>query len=242
MDNCCDSLLKYLVMIFNFLFVLTGIALISLGAYIQIQMSTYLQFLGESYMNTSIVLIIIGCVIFVVAFFGCCGACTENSCMMTTFGTLLLLILLVEIGLAIAIYIFKGDVRDIISKEMNEGMKHFAEEGYEGVTDTWNILQNDLSCCGVDTYADWRNSTKFANTNDVPDSCCKSVAEGCGKNQRSNPTRINEDGCFSKFETWVVDNAAIVGGIGVAILVIQVIGMIVACCLARQMRKESHYV
>lgn len=34
---------------------------------------------GNAYLNSSIIFIIIGCVILVVAFFGCCGACTENG-------------------------------------------------------------------------------------------------------------------------------------------------------------------
>ena len=33
-----------------------------------------------------------------VTFFGCCGVCTENHCMLYIYGTLLSLILLMEVG------------------------------------------------------------------------------------------------------------------------------------------------
>ena len=105
--GACDTMLKYIVFLFNFVFFLMGIGLIGIGAYIQINMSQYLDFLGETYLNTSVILIIIGVVVLVVTFFGCCGACTENHCMLYTYGTLLALVLLAAIGVSITIYVFK---------------------------------------------------------------------------------------------------------------------------------------
>jgi len=45
--GCCDNMLKYIVFLFNFIFFLTGTALIGIGAYVQIQMKDYFDFLGE---------------------------------------------------------------------------------------------------------------------------------------------------------------------------------------------------
>ena len=97
MENCCDSMLKYLIFIVNFFFFVTGVALVSMGAYVQIQMSEYFNFLGDSYLNTSIVFIVLGVVILIIGFFGCCGACTENHCMVFTYATLLALVVIVEV-------------------------------------------------------------------------------------------------------------------------------------------------
>jgi hypothetical protein len=36
--------------------------------------SQYLDFLGDQFFNTPIFLVVVGCIIFFVAFFGCCGA------------------------------------------------------------------------------------------------------------------------------------------------------------------------
>ena len=97
MENCCDSMLKYLIFIFNFFLFMTGVALIAMGAYIQIEMSDYLNFLDDSYLNSSVLFIALGIVILIVGFCGCCGAVTENACMMFTFGTLLSLVVMVEV-------------------------------------------------------------------------------------------------------------------------------------------------
>ena len=38
-----------------------------------------------------------------------------------------------------------------------------------------------MDCCGAQEYKDWTNTT-FSRPNDaVPDSCCLSDIEGCGK-------------------------------------------------------------
>ena len=38
-----------------------------------------------------------------------------------------------------------------------------------------------MNCCGAQEYKDWTNTT-FSRPNDaVPDSCCLSDIEGCGK-------------------------------------------------------------
>ena len=42
-------------------------------------------------------------------FFGCCGVCTENHCMLYIFGTLLSLILIMEIGAAVAALVLKDE-------------------------------------------------------------------------------------------------------------------------------------
>ena len=47
MANCCDNMLKYIVFLFNFCFFITGGLLIGIGAYAQIKMKSYFDFLGK---------------------------------------------------------------------------------------------------------------------------------------------------------------------------------------------------
>ena len=60
-------------------------------------MSNYLNFLDDQYLNTSVLFIVLGVIILIIGFCGCCGAMTENFCMMYTFATLLGLIVLVQV-------------------------------------------------------------------------------------------------------------------------------------------------
>jgi len=240
--GCCEVLIKYIVFLFNFVFFLTSVALIGIGAYIQINMTKYLDFLGNTYLNTSIILIIIGALMLVVTFFGCCGACTENPCMMYTYGTMLTLILLSLIGVAITVYVFRGDAREVITTTMEKSLKNYQQPEHDGVTETWNIMQSDFGCCGVNSYTDWKNTTAFAKTNDVPDTCCKVFTEGCGKGGATGTDKIHTTGCFVKFEQFIVGNAATAAGVGVGVIVLLFLGICVSCCVARGLASKNSYV
>ena len=92
MDNRCDSMLYKLVAILDFFLFLIGATLIGVGAYIHVKMSDYL-----TYFDASVLFIVLGAIVLILGFFGCCGACTENSCMMFTFATLLALVVIAEV-------------------------------------------------------------------------------------------------------------------------------------------------
>jgi len=239
--GCCEVLIKYIVFLFNFVFFLTSVALIGIGAYIQIHMTKYLDFLGNTYLNTSIILIIIGALMLIVTFFGCCGACTENPCMMYTYGTMLALIMLSLIGVAIVVYVFRGDAREVITKTMVESLKNYGDDDHKGVTETWDIMQSDFKCCGVDNYTDWEGKPHFT-TGDVPDTCCKVPTNGCGKGAAESLDKIYTTGCFVMFENYIVDNAAAAAGVGVGVIVLLFMGVCVSCCVARGLASKNSYV
>ena len=63
---------------------MAGLGLIITGGVIQGKYKSYFDFFGNSFGSVAILLIIIGAVIFVIGFFGCCGAYKENYCMVMT--------------------------------------------------------------------------------------------------------------------------------------------------------------
>lgn len=243
--GCCGKMMKYVIFLLNFIFLLTGCVLVGAGAYVQAQMREYFDFLGTPYLNASVVFIVIGAVIVVVAFFGCCGTCTENGCMLFTYAVMMLLILLVEIGLAVTIYVFKNDAREFVSAAMRNGMHNYERPGSEGVRHTWDPIQQDFLCCGVESYLDWKNTTFGEARNGVPDTCCKTNTPGCGKGvfgAEDDLSGINKVGCFKTLEETILGNVAVVAGIGVAVAVFQVIVVIVSCSLAKNLRRTENYV
>jgi len=245
MDNCCDSMLTKLVAIFNFFLFLVGAILIGVGTYVHLKMGDYLNYFDDSYVNASVLFIILGAIVLILGFFGCCGACTENSCMMFTFATLLAIVVIAEVGAAIAVYVFRADAHNIISSKMNEGLTNYNKgEEYKGVTDTWNAVQSDFVCCGVKDYNDWKNTTFGESVNGVPDACCKTAVKKCGEEvfTTKGADDINQEGCFKKLEEFVVDNVAIIGGVGIGIAILQIIGVLISCMLAGSMRRRSGYV
>lgn len=91
--NC----VKYLMFFFNFIFWLSGVGLIAIGAFIRTNYGEYFSFVDHSFGNVPAVLIAVGVIVFIIGFLGCCGALKENHCMVTTFAILLAMIFILEI-------------------------------------------------------------------------------------------------------------------------------------------------
>ena len=80
--DCCDSLFAGVLLVTNLVFLLCGLALMGGGIYMQVEMADYLDFLGDQAVSTAIVMIVLGALLALITFLGCCGACTRNKCMM----------------------------------------------------------------------------------------------------------------------------------------------------------------
>ena len=88
---------------------------------------------------------------------------------------------------------------------MKTAMQNYGENDkqHDGVKQTWDIVQSDFKCCGVEKYSDWFDTPYGKDVNGVPDSCCKVETAGCGKNIEGSSDiqdKINTNGCFSQFE------------------------------------------
>merc|ERR1711902_448205 len=104
MDDCCGSCWKKLVIAFNTIFLICGLALLGAGIYFQLTLEGFSAILGNENINPGTLLIIIGGITVIIAFFGCVGACCENrcgACMLKTFGSLVALLLLIEVILVV---------------------------------------------------------------------------------------------------------------------------------------------
>ena len=166
--------------------------------------------------------------------------------MMYTFGTLVALILIVEIGCTVAIFIFKDEVWAAVNDELIEGLENYGNETTQGMTDSWDKLQTEMKCCGVKNYEDWGQVESLNVTSSVPDSCCTEdkIGNGCGNGQLNidQPTDIYTTGCLTKLGDFIKENLVIVGIAGATVVVLQIIGVIVACCLGRRMKELQNFV
>jgi len=242
MENCCESLVKYFMVFFNILFIVAGGVLIGFGAWSQIDAKDYLNFLGDNYVNTPIFLMIVGGVIFLVAFMGCCGAWKESKCLIYTYAFFLAIILVAQIGAGIAAYMLKGDLDTEVVKNMEKGMTNYGKGGeFDGVTHTWDIVQKELECCGVENSTDWaKNRPETYKAGQVPDSCCVGGQKlGCGS---SDEVPKFGKGCYSLFKSQFIDNIAIVGGVALGVAAIELAIVLFACCLGKRMGYTSQYV
>lgn len=104
-----------------------------------------------------------------------------------------------------------------------------------------------MRCCGAVRFEEWKNSAwlKLNSTNInttthhlmirsnvnrvVPDSCCISYSEMCGKSD--HPSNIPYTGCVYQFIDETRDHLNILGAIGFGFCFVQIFGLILSCCL-----------
>jgi len=242
MENCCESLVKYFMVFFNILFTIAGCVLLGFGAWSQVDAKNYLNFLGDNYVQTPIFLMVVGGVIFAVAFLGCCGACRESKCLIHTYACLLAVIIVAQVGAGIAAFLLKGDLDVEVTKNMEAGMTNYGNGAeFDGVTKAWDIVQENYECCGVQGQADWHaeRPDRF-NVTETPDSCCKGGhVAACGAD--AGAAKFQE-GCYGKFKDFFVDNIAIVGGAALGVAAVELVIVLLACCIGRRMGRGEMYV
>ncbi|KAG6442152.1 hypothetical protein O3G_MSEX002187 [Manduca sexta] len=237
------SCVKYLLFCFNLLFAITGLIILIVGIKAQINSWPYIDLTDENfYTSGPVVLIIVGIIVFIVAFFGCCGAVKENHCMIVTtycaqFSVFLLIIFIAEMAVGIAGYMKHSDLEASIVRHLNETIDQYPTN--KEVAKTFDIVQTDLECCGIKGPEDWA-----AHNLTIPSTCCtgieinNSMAAQC----TSSSPGFHSEGCLDKLVTHFKDIAMVLGGVGLGIALVQLLGVIFACCLARSIRSQYETV
>jgi len=193
----------------------------------------YSQFIDDKFFSAPMILIVVGAVVFVVAFFGCCGAIQESNFMLITFAVLLFVIFLMEVAGGVAGYMMQQDIDSMLKQRMDSSMQDYNKN--TEITNSWNVLQYDLKCCGTESLKDWE---KVYTNGTIPYSCCPNnpVDEPC------SPDKANSHGCLPSLKQLLEKNTTLVGGFGLGVAFTQLIGVVFACCLARSIRKEYEIV
>lgn len=222
------SCIKNLLFIFNFFFAISGILIIVCGGYSLHLFKKTGPVIGDDYVSAPVILIVVGSIVFLVAFLGCCGAMQESYCMLMLFSVFLFLILVAEIAAGSLGFVYKGKVEHLAKKRFEDSLHDYEREGQSPVTpvkEAWDFIQSQLQCCGVDSYSDWISDKK-----DVPKSCCKN------QNACSSASDYFSVGCYNKVKEDVKAYAVYVGIAGIGIGLIEIIGIIFSCCLANQVK------
>ncbi|XP_037580033.1 CD63 antigen [Dermacentor silvarum] len=211
---------KYLLFAFNAIFVLCGIALIAVGAVVLTALSPQKPFY-EGYLGAPVAIVVLGVFVFVLAFLGCCGAIRENYHMIMAFSVLLTIILICELGAAIAAYAYRSKIENAIRTEANKSIKQYRNN--TDVQHLWDDIQSSLHCCGANSTADYEDK--------LPQSCCPDKPEDC------NPSKAYKRNCCDVLLEKFNEKIVYVGVTGIIICFIEVVGIVFGCCLAKAIRK-----
>lgn len=246
LSGCC----KWLLFISNFLVFILSCAGLGLGIWVLVDKSSFVDLLEQTdhtvhiYESTAILILIVAIGSILISFFGCCGAFKESRCMIGTyFFVLLALMILVLAGAIVAM----SQGIDKLSDPFMDTLSRYQRGRHGAIEQTWDDVQTQLQCCGVNSPKDWSDhNSGFQNGDNyehgsgnliiinvrVPDSCCASASnkELC----KVVPTAANGvfvEGCFAKVKDQIRNHIDIVGGVSIAVIIIMVVNLFLSVYL-----------
>jgi len=219
MEGCIGKLFKFLLVTVNILLLLMGLVLLGIGIFAYQDGKTLSQLVDSGstaigsdftinlYGVAAIAIMVISGIIVIVSFFGCCGAWKENRCLLF-FNYVCILVPFIGV-IAGATIAFTQSI-DIIRNPMISSLSQYnvnasaVTEENKAVTEAWDNIQEQFTCCGVDDYSDWTNktyNTEFPTKEKylVPPSCCTKYdnQEDCRIHPDVVLKRDGIKGCFT---------------------------------------------
>ncbi|CAB3370844.1 Hypothetical predicted protein [Cloeon dipterum] len=237
--NCAESTIKYILFVFNVLFLIGGIVLLTLAGIILAQIATYDSFFDDPFATPGIILVSSGALIVITGFLGCFGAIKQSFWMLLGFAGFMTLIFVLQLVGGILAFTFQEKLDSFLEENLLEQMKLYGNpEVGDGPKITWDTLQSNFQCCGIDTYSDWTLYTVLATP---PESC------NCNPNDDSicNPLSYYKDGCIDDLKGFFISLQIALGAVGICFAVAEIIGIVFAIFVALAIRRkenESIYV
>ncbi|XP_076855352.1 leukocyte antigen CD37 isoform X2 [Brachyhypopomus gauderio] len=251
-NECCLSITKYFLFLFNIIFLFLGSALLSLGLWIKFSETNFLL-PDPRYISLSLfahILIIVGSVTVLLGFLGCLGALKGVKCMLGIYVFLLVLLLIAQIVGAVLLFTqwsaFKGSLDDHVVKLIQSFGKN--ESSLQDFERTFQIIQHEVQCCGWHGSHDWvmvevhcscyyhvNATTNYTNHTASSDPCA------CGMHPQLNSAcGIFNKGCEGIITDWLDEHFLIILGVVLAIAVVEMCGMILSMFLYKQ--RSMNYI
>ncbi|CAM5162846.1 unnamed protein product [Natator depressus] len=235
----CFSFLKVMMILFNLAIFLGGGTLLGVGIWVAVDGSSFSSIFGSSsalqFVNVSYFLIIIGAILVVLGFLGCCGAQKESKCLLIMFFSIVLIIFIAEIAAAVVALVYTSLAENILQTTVTPTLKNQYGKVTE-VTQVWNATMSKVKCCGLTNYTDFTDSYYYREHGDMyPPFCCNSANAPCTETEARNS---NRPGCFEQLLSDIRKNAGVVGGVAVGICALEIAAMVVSMYLYCQLDKK----
>lgn len=262
----CYCVMKYLVVLLNLIFWIVGLSAVVLAVWMLADPTFYLSMSQSEtdYYAGLYLLLAGGALLLLIAFLGCCGALRESQCMLVTFFCCLLVVVVGEAAGAWWAAAQAPRLEQLVRDAVTRTVQH--EYGrVESRTAAFDAIQSGLECCGATGAYNWAGSDYINGdkTNgqgislkakdekifySLPASCCKAgiaqivcdQARTTGITAAINPA-LHSTGCIDKVLETIKANMNIVIGVAIAVVSLEVLGLIFSICLCFAVKRSDRY-
>ncbi|XP_056212281.1 tetraspanin-1 [Falco biarmicus] len=235
----CFTFIKVMMILFNLAIFLGGGTLLGVGIWVTVDGQSFLNIFGTlsssvlQVVNVSYFLIVIGAILMVIGFLGCCGAQKESKCLLMMFFSVVLIIFIAEIAAAVVALVYTGLAETLLTAVVTPLLK----EKYgvdKSLTHIWNVTMTEVHCCGLNNYTDFDDSYWYKKWGTYPEPCCKDL-QPCNSTLAA---RSEVPGCFDQILEEIKTNAGVVGGVAAGIAALEIAAMAVSMYLYCQLDQK----
>ncbi|KAM9620156.1 tetraspanin-1 [Harpia harpyja] len=228
----CFTFIKVMMILFNLAIFLGGGTLLGVGIWVTMDGQSFLNIFGAlsssvlQVVNVSYFLIVIGSILLVIGFLGCCGAQKESKCLLMMFFSVVLIIFIAEIAAAVVALVYTGLAETLLTAVVTPLLKE--KYGVDrSLTHIWNVTMSEVHCCGLNNYTDFTDSYWYQEHETYPEPCCndRQPCNGTLAAQSKVP------GCFDQILEEIKTNAGVVGGVAAGIAALEIAAMAVSMYL-----------
>ncbi|XP_037524275.2 tetraspanin-33 [Rhipicephalus sanguineus] len=177
-------LLKGLLFLMNFIYWFFGGTTMLMGGYLLTVKVRILRRYVDLTFDPAVFFIVVGCLVFVIAGFGCVGALRENKNFLCLYGFSLSGIVVAVVLVAVLAFVWSTSTppnRSGVEKILRRAVVIYRDD--PDMEHLINAIQSSLSCCGISSrgYLDWQHNAYFncsplnpsRERCGVPYSCCR---------------------------------------------------------------------
>uniref|UniRef100_A0AC34PUY5 Tetraspanin n=1 Tax=Panagrolaimus sp. JU765 TaxID=591449 RepID=A0AC34PUY5_9BILA len=221
-----------------------------IGIWLYIEKNSFSMLAPSSYsaLSTAGLYVIIGAMVSIVAVIGPVGIYLPSKFLLVSYIFFTGLLTIVHMGTGLMGRIQEDSIRHRVKYSLFLTLNRTQKvENYpvNHLAVTWDEMQGELRCCGVDSYKDWFNSSGWPKNNFVPDSCCNveefadfDAFHNCGKNQM-NHDKWYQEGCFEPFTDWLLQHTKIIEVFSIIFVIVEVIVLVTSIRILVHIRMQE---
>ncbi|KAF7488105.1 hypothetical protein SSS_01445 [Sarcoptes scabiei] len=234
MASCAATLIKIALFLFNIILLGIGLFLIYSGYTIFDLNSDKYEFsdlISTNFKSGSIALIGFGALIVLIAALGIFGACLESTALLNIYGYIIFFLVIGEIIL----FYYSFKYKDEFIYNMENGVKKAINQYQDDAKLAYGLqmIQKLFQCCGLNGPNDYKDTSR------LPASCCDQMENVTIKTPRTSCQKseiVFSVGC--KNSPFIKKTLGSITYAAYAVILLQLIVILAACCLARDLRTE----
>ncbi|CAI5454305.1 unnamed protein product [Caenorhabditis angaria] len=247
---------KHLIVFYitNIIFLAFGAASLVVGLWLYLSRNDFIELTPASYsaLSAAGLCVFTGTSIFIISLIGFFAVGWRNKYLLYSFVAFVALLIFIHGATRITGLFHNENAKEHLRLDLlrNINTTHVVTKIGKQIQlkFTWDHLQSELKCCGVDSLSDWFYSVQWPSNKFVPDSCCDTEKhfndddhsiENCGK-MADQPEIFYQDGCHKKFSEYLSHHVILVNWVTSLLLIAEIAVLTASVVVILQTRKNEH--